>query len=85
MVTADDVRALALSFAGVREAGEPGRPAFAVRGRVFATLWTPTKLFVEEHGPVDLVAAEAPDVARVLEEAWARVAPRRIRREHLQP
>ncbi len=85
MVKPDDVCAIALSFAGVREAGEPGRPAFAVRGRVFATLWTPARLFVEEIGEIDLQTATEDEVRAALHAAWTEAAPRAIRRAHLQP
>ena len=83
-MSTDDVRAIALSLAGVRETGEPGRPAFAVRGRVFATLTTPTKLFVEGTGQVDLEQTDDARVSALLHAAWAQAAPRAIRRAHLQ-
>lgn len=85
MLSPDDIRTIALAYAGVRETGEPGRPAFAVRGQVFATLWTPRTLFLEGAGQVDLEQADAALVRPLIEEAWARVAPRAVRREHLQP
>lgn len=104
----DDVRSLALSLHSAEEAGHHGRPSFQVRGRIFATLWTPAKLnvmldpheieaAVQEHPQacepflwggqpravqVDLPSAGADLVRPLLEDAWARVAPRAVRRAH---
>jgi hypothetical protein len=103
----DDVREIALSLHRAEEDGHHGRPSFRVRGRIFATLWTPAKLNVMLDGGEILAAAHAhPDVCtpflwggvpravqvdlsvatpelvrELLEEAWARAAPRAIRRE----
>ena len=101
----DDVRAIALSLHSADEAGHHGRPSFRVRGRIFATLWTPSKLNVMlDQGEieaavqsssactaflwggvaravqVDLDAASPELVRELLEEAWARAAPRAVRR-----
>lgn len=102
----DDVRAIALSLHSAEEAGHHGRPSWRVRGRIFATLWTPSQLNVmldegeiaaavqawpDACSPflwggvaravqVDLTAAPEPLVRELLEEAWARAAPRAIRR-----
>jgi hypothetical protein len=110
MLTADDVRAIALGFAEAVEAGHHGRPSFRVRGKIFATLWTPTALNVitgedeiaaaTQEAPdsctpflwggvpkavqVDLTTATREVVEPLLAEAWARKAPRAVRRAHLQ-
>ncbi len=101
----DDVRSIALSLHSADEAGHHGRPSFRVRGRIFATLWTPSKLNVmldegeivaaaqasEACEPflwggvpravqVDLSLASPELVRELLEQAWARAAPRAIRR-----
>ncbi len=102
----DDVRSIALSLHSADEAGHHGRPSFRVRGRIFATLWTPSKLNVMlDEGDivaagrahpgvcsaflwggtpravqVDLPAASPELVRELLEEAWARAAPRAVRR-----
>ena len=102
----DDVRSIALSLHAAEEAGHHGRPSFRVKGRIFATLWTPAKLNVMLDEGEILAAAQAhpgvcepflwggvpravqvdleratPEVVReLLEEAWARAAPRAIRR-----
>jgi hypothetical protein len=101
----DDVRAIALSLHSAEEAGHHGRPSFRVKERIFATLWTPSKLNVmldqgeilaasqtsEACEPflwggvpravqVDLALATPDLVRELLEEAWARAAPRAIRR-----
>jgi hypothetical protein len=49
MLTADDVRAIALALPEAAERDHHGRPSFRVGGRIFATLWTPQALnvFVE--------------------------------------
>ena len=110
MLSQDDVRAIALSLADAEEAGHHGRPSFRVRGRIFATLWTPSKLNVmlDAHEimaatqeaeacsaflwggvpravQVDLERADEALVRPLLEEAWARAAPRAVRRKRLQP
>jgi hypothetical protein len=46
MLSAADARALALSLPGATERDHHGRPSFRVRGRIFATLWSPTALNV---------------------------------------
>src|SRR3712207_6473 len=104
MLTPDGIRAIALSFTEAHEAGHHGRPSFRVRGRIFATLWTPTKLNVMlDEGEilaatqesdacsafqwggvprgvqVDLERADEALVRPLLEEAWARAAPRAVR------
>lgn len=110
MVGPEDVRAIALSFAEATEAGHHGRPSFRIRGRVFATLWTPERLNVitgeeeiaaaVQEAPgvcsefswggrpaavqVDLTRATRGLVESLLAEAWARRAPRVVRRAHLQ-
>jgi hypothetical protein len=82
-----------------------------VRGKIFATLWTPSLLNVitgedetaaaVQEAPgvcsallwgaapkgirVDLSAASHELVEPLLAEAWARKAPRAVRRAHLQP
>ena len=102
----DDVRAIALSLTEAREAGHHGRPSFRVRGRIFATLWTPQKLNVMlDEGEIAAAVQSAPGVCEpflwggvpkavqvdleradealvrpLLEEAWARVSPRAVRR-----
>ena len=101
----DDVRTIALSLHSAEEAGHHGRPSFRVKERIFATLWTPSKLNVMlDEGDilaadqaseacsaflwggvpravqVDLDAADEALVRELLEEAWARAAPRAIRR-----
>ena len=43
---ADDARRLALSLPDAVEQDHHGRPSFRVRGRIFATLWTPTDMNV---------------------------------------
>ena len=102
----DDVRAIALSLHAADEAGHHGRPSFRVRGRIFATLWTPARLNVMlDPGEIEAVVRSAPGVCEpflwggapravqvdldgasrdlvreLLEEAWARAAPRAVRR-----
>ena len=102
----DDVRSIALSLHATEEAGHHGRPSFRVRGRIFATLWTPAKLNVMlDEGEILAAAQSVPEVCepflgggvpravqvdlnraaptlvrQLLEEAWARAAPRAVRR-----
>jgi hypothetical protein len=74
-MTPADFRRIALSFAGVVEAGHMGKPDFRVNKRIFATLGYPD----EGHGMVKLtgeqqemlVAAE-PAVFRPANGAWGR-------------
>jgi len=110
VVNPEDVRTIALSLAEATEAGHHGRPSFRVRGKIFATLWTPQRLNVIT-GEDEIVAAvaDAPEVCSaflwggrpaavqvdlpqatrelvesLIVEAWARMAPRAVRRAHLQ-
>jgi hypothetical protein len=46
MLSAADARALALSLPGAIEQDHHGRPSFRVRGKIFATLWSPSALNV---------------------------------------
>jgi hypothetical protein len=45
-MTADDARRLALSLPDAVEQDHHGRPSFRVKGKIFATLWTPEELNV---------------------------------------
>ena len=45
-MTAADARRLALSLPDAVEQDHHGRPSFRVRGKIFATLWTPEELNV---------------------------------------
>jgi hypothetical protein len=56
LVTADDARALALALPGATEEDHHGRPSFRVRGKIFATLWTPTALNVMADDELILAA-----------------------------
>jgi hypothetical protein len=46
MLSAADARALALNLPGAIEQDHHGRPSFRVRGKIFATLWSPSALNV---------------------------------------
>src|SRR3954451_17960537 len=60
-VSADEARALALSFAGAAEQDHHGRPSFRVNGKIFATLWTDEQLNVMLPGDrIEQVVAEDP-------------------------
>jgi hypothetical protein len=50
-MNADEARALALALPEAVEADHHGRPSFRVRGRIFATLWTPEALNVMASEP----------------------------------
>ncbi len=56
MIDAQAVRRLALGPPGAVEHDHHGRPSFRVRGRIFATLWTPTKLNVMPGEEIILAA-----------------------------
>lgn len=63
MLTADDVRALALGLPDAIEQDHHGRPSFRVRGKIFATLWSATALNVMAGDELIRAAAESePDV-----------------------
>jgi hypothetical protein len=57
-MTEAEVRALALELPEAVEQDHHGRPSFRVRGRIFATLWTPRALNVMV-GPDRILSAEA--------------------------
>ena len=44
MLTAQQARELALALPEAVEQDHHGRPSFRVRGRIFATLWTPSAM-----------------------------------------
>ena len=61
-VSADEARALALSFEGAAEQDHHGRPSFRVNGKIFATLWTDEQLNVMLPGDrIEQVAADEPE------------------------
>src|SRR3954454_14009715 len=61
-VSADEARALALSFAGAAEQDHHGRPSFRVNGKIFATLWTDEQLNVMLPGErIEQVVADEPE------------------------
>jgi hypothetical protein len=61
-VTADDVRAFALSLDGAVEQDHHGRPSFRVNGKIFATLWTDEQLNLMLPGDrIEQVAADEPE------------------------
>src|SRR3954451_5277820 len=61
-VSADEARALALSFAGAAEQDHHGRPSFRVSKKIFATLWTDEQLNVMLPGDrIEQVVAEEPE------------------------
>jgi hypothetical protein len=63
MLSADDVRALALGLPGAVEQDHHGRPSFRVQGKIFATLWSETTLNVMAGDHLIRAAAESePDV-----------------------
>lgn len=56
--TADDVRRIALGLPEVAEQEQHGRPSFRVRGKIFATLWTPDQVNVMVDARVVYAAAK---------------------------
>ena len=74
-MTADDFRAIALSFPGAEERAHMHHPDFRVRGKIFATLGYPDAA----HGMVKLTPDDqeifmklAPDVFTPAAGAWGR-------------
>jgi hypothetical protein len=63
VLTAEDVREIALSLPEATEHDHHGRPSFRVRNRIFATLWSPTALNVMAgEGRILAAVDQAPDV-----------------------
>jgi hypothetical protein len=61
-VSADEARALALSFEGAVEQDHHARPSFRVNGKIFATLWTDEQLNVMLPGDrIEQVAGDEPE------------------------
>jgi hypothetical protein len=58
MLTVEDVRRIALGFPDATEQDHHGRPSFRVRGKIFATLWTPRALNVMPGEDLILAAVE---------------------------
>jgi hypothetical protein len=60
-MTADEARAIALSFENAVEQDHHGRPSFRVNGKIFATLWTDEQLNVMLPGDrIEQVVADEP-------------------------
>lgn len=55
--TAEDVRRLALALPEAVEQDHHGRPSFRVRGKIFATLWTPDQVNVMVDARMTYLAA----------------------------
>ena len=84
-MTADDARRLALSLPGAVEQDHHGRPSFRVRGKIFATLWTPEELnvMVDESRILSAVD-EAPDTCSAVQ--WGkRLAAVKVRLPEAEP
>ena len=78
MLTADRARALALALPGAVEQDHHGRPSFRVRGKIFATLWSPTELNVMAGDELIRTAVED-DPARCSAVYWgARLSAVRV-------
>jgi hypothetical protein len=62
VISTEQARALALALPEAVEQDHHGRPSFRVRGKIFATLWTPEQMNVmlEKDGILTAVA-EHPD------------------------
>ena len=63
MISTEEARAIALSLPEAVELDHHGRPSFRVRGKIFATLWTPEQMNVmlEEDG-IRTAVAEHPRI-----------------------
>jgi hypothetical protein len=59
MLSAADARALALSLPGAIEQDHHGRRSFRVRGKIFATLWSVSKLNVMVGDELILAAVQS--------------------------
>lgn len=66
MITNDEFRRLALSFAESDERDHRGRPSFCVRGKIFATLW-PSEL----RAVLKLAASDQADLVRTYSKAFS--------------
>jgi hypothetical protein len=63
VLSADQARGLALSLPEATEQDHHGRPSFRVRGKIFATLWTPTAMNIMASDELILAAvATTPEV-----------------------
>jgi len=73
-MTADEFRALALSFPHTSEAAHMGHPDFRVDGRIFATLWPDEAWGMVKLAPCDqdLVIQAHPQIFSRVKGAWGR-------------
>lgn len=104
MMTADDVRRIALALPEAEERDHHGRPSFRVRDKIYATLpdadhvnvmLAPDDILLASQHPsgacapvhwgarlaaigIELARADAALVRALLEDAWARKAPKRL-------
>jgi hypothetical protein len=70
-MTADEARALALALPEAAEEDHHGRPSFRIRGKIFATLWTPEALNV--MAGADRIAAAVEEAPETCSEVfWGR-------------
>lgn len=85
-MTPDDFRRVALSMAGVAEAGHMGKPDFRLGKRIFATLGYPdaghgmVKLTPEQQ---EMLTAAEPEVFRPANGAWGRGGSTLVRLERV--
>jgi hypothetical protein len=70
MATPDDFRRIALSFPGAEEGAHMGHADFRVRGKVFASLGSPTT----EWGMASLLPEQQEDFMHLAPEAFAPAA-----------
>lgn len=67
-LSADDARALALSYPEAVEVDHHGRPSFRVDGKIFATIWSEQRMNVMlDEGGIRTAVESAPDAC---EEVW---------------
>lgn len=80
-MTADDFRALALTFPEATESEHMGHPDFRVRGKIFATLWTDGEWGVVMVRPEQqaTLLREKPDVFQPAKGAWGRQGSTQVR------
>jgi hypothetical protein len=88
VLSPDDFRRIALSFAGAEEKSHVGHPDFRVRGKVFATLgypdaaWAMVALMPEQQA--DFMAL-APEAFKPANGAWGRQGSTLVRLEAVAP
>jgi hypothetical protein len=88
MVSAEQLRKIALSMPDAEESSHFGHPDFRVRGKIFATLWPDGKTSVLKLAPErrEIIIAASPDTFSIAKAkgGWTKVDLRKVGAKELR-